>query len=260
MTTPSVPHRFEVEFTVPGTPERVWEAIATADGISGWMMPTELEERAGGALTFHMGPTESVGKVTAYEAPRRLEYEEDWASLVGQSGEGVTPLVTEFIVEAKSGGTCVVRVVTSAFGQGDDWESEFFDEMSIGWGPMLDNLRVYLTHFAGQRVTPLNATASAGDVSPVDTMTRVREALEVTSAGDAVTTLGIVGTVERTNDRTLAVRVEKPVTGLLSIATFDDGTGGVAQLMGYLFGDDAADYVTENEPAWQQWLEAAARR
>ncbi len=41
---------------MPGTPAQVWDAIATANGISSWMMPTELEEREGGAVAFHMVP------------------------------------------------------------------------------------------------------------------------------------------------------------------------------------------------------------
>jgi len=38
-------------------------------------------------------------------------------------------------------------VVTSAFGTGADWENEFWEEMANGWAPVLDNLRLYLTHF-----------------------------------------------------------------------------------------------------------------
>src|SRR5262245_46580024 len=121
MTTPDVPHHFEVELSVSGTPEQVWHAIASAEGLSAWLMPTDLEPRDGGAITFHMGPDPdavSRGHVTAFEPNRRITFEEDWAALVGQPGADVTPLVTEFLVEAASGGTCVVRVVTSAFGTG----------------------------------------------------------------------------------------------------------------------------------------------
>src|SRR5688500_17033631 len=161
MTEPHVHHRFEAEIEVPGTPEQVWQAIATAEGISSWMMPTELEERAGGALTFHMGPdADSYGRVTAFEPSRKFAFEEDWATLVGQEGAEVTPLLTEFVVEARSGGTCVVRVVTSAFGTGAEWEHEFWEEMDRGWAPMLDNLRLYMTHFPGQQATPLFAGAT----------------------------------------------------------------------------------------------------
>ena len=35
----------QVEVEVPGTPEEVWQAIATGPGISSWMVPTEFEEQ-----------------------------------------------------------------------------------------------------------------------------------------------------------------------------------------------------------------------
>ena len=40
----------QVEVEVPGTPEEVWQAIATGPGISSWFVPTRSEERgrAGG--------------------------------------------------------------------------------------------------------------------------------------------------------------------------------------------------------------------
>jgi uncharacterized protein YndB with AHSA1/START domain len=37
---------------VAGTPEEIWEAIATGRGISAWRHPTEAEGRAGGRFTF----------------------------------------------------------------------------------------------------------------------------------------------------------------------------------------------------------------
>ena len=49
-TTPNVPYRLEFEVEVPGTPEQVWQAIATAQGMSAWFLPTQIEEREGGAL------------------------------------------------------------------------------------------------------------------------------------------------------------------------------------------------------------------
>ena len=37
----------QVEVEVPGTPEEVWQAIATGPGVSSWFVPTEFEERDG---------------------------------------------------------------------------------------------------------------------------------------------------------------------------------------------------------------------
>ena len=71
MTTPDVPLRMELTFELPGTPEQVWDAIATANGISAWIMPTDLEEREGGAVAFHMGEATGLvpGTVTGWEPP-----------------------------------------------------------------------------------------------------------------------------------------------------------------------------------------------
>ena len=44
MTKPDQPnrveHRMERTYEVAATPEQVWDAIATADGTSAWMVPT----------------------------------------------------------------------------------------------------------------------------------------------------------------------------------------------------------------------------
>jgi uncharacterized protein YndB with AHSA1/START domain len=260
MNIPDVPHRFELDIAVPGTPEQVWAAIASADGITAWMMPTDLEPREGGAVTFHMGPAPdeaSHGRVTHFEPTRRIAYEEDWATLVGHAGADVTPLVTEFLVEAQSGGSCVVRVVTSAFGTGADWENEFFEEMATGWAPMLDNLRLYLTHFPGQRAASLWA-GSSFTTSPEAAIDAARDALGVATVGDSVTGRDIDGRVERVLERHFLVRVDRPVEGWLSFYAFGaDGASGI-HLVGYLFSDGAAAYVEREQPSWQRWLDGIA--
>ncbi len=258
MTTPDVPHRFELELVVPGSPEQVWHAIASGEGISAWMMPADVEPRPGGYVEFHMGPeASSRGRVTAFEPQRRIEYEEDWAALVGREGADVTPLVTEFLVEARSGGTCVVRVVTSAFGTGADWENEFWEEMNTGWAPILDNLRLYLTHFPGQRASTIWA-GTTFTASPEASIAAVRDALSVEAIGDAVATQGIRGHLERSIARHFLVRVDEPVPGYLSFYAFgaDDGSG--VHLQGFLFSDEAPAYVEREQPRWQTWIEGVA--
>ena len=46
----------QTELDVVGTPEQVWEAIATGPGISAWFVPTDIEERDGKpvAVTYHL--------------------------------------------------------------------------------------------------------------------------------------------------------------------------------------------------------------
>ena len=254
MTTPNIERRFEFSVEVPGTPEQVWDAIATARGISAWMMPTDLEEREGGAVAFHMGEVASEGHVTAWEPPRRLVYEEDWGTLAGKDPTTVTPLVSEFIVEAQAGGTCVVRVVSSAFGAGAAWEQEFFDDMERGWVPMFEHLRLYLTHFAGQQVTPMEVDATVAG-TPAQIADAMRRALGIQSEGDTVDALGAKAIVERITGEHTLLRATDPVPGLLALFAFrgEPGTAS-ARLGGYLFADDAPAWVEREQPRWKEWL------
>ena len=222
------------------------------------MMPTELDEREGGTVVFHMGPDSSKGIVTGWDPPRRLVYEEDWATLVGQDPTTVTPLVSEFLVEATSGGSCVVRVVTSAFGSGAEWEREFFDDLSVGWAPMFEHLRLYLTHFPGQQAALLEA---ATDVSgtPAAALSSLRRSIGVDHVGQTVEVRDTIGQVEKIGEQNLLVRVNEPVPGMLSLATFRSGENTTsARLAGYLFSHAARPYVARETSVWQAWLEDMA--
>ncbi len=158
-----VEHRMERTYEVSGTPEQVWDAIATAEGISSWMVPTRLDPQIGGEVSFDLGGFSSNGVVTDYAPNHRFAYEEPWPmadkvedlpaqmvewfdalgvplSQVYEDRSSITPLATEFLIESASGGSCVIRVVSSSYGRGSDWENEFFAEMVAGWGEMLDRL------------------------------------------------------------------------------------------------------------------------
>ncbi len=167
MTNPEEPdrveHRTERTYEVAATPEQVWDAIATADGISAWMVPTRLDPQVGGEVSFDLGGFVSTGVVTDYTPNHRFAYEEPWPipdqvdaipaamvewfdaigaplSEVYRDLSSVSPIATEFLIESASGGSCVIRVVTSAYGSGADWENEFFAEMVAGPIEFLDNL------------------------------------------------------------------------------------------------------------------------
>jgi uncharacterized protein YndB with AHSA1/START domain len=152
-TQPAQPDRVEYRmdrvYEVAASPEQVWDAIATADGIAAWMVPTRLEPRIGGEVSFDLGDFTSTGVVTDYTPNRRFAYEEPWPvadhmPTAHHDLSSITPIATEFLIESASGGSCVIRVVSSAYGSGADWEKEFFDEMVEGWILMLDNLAAHL--------------------------------------------------------------------------------------------------------------------
>lgn len=255
-TTTNVPYRLEFSVEVPGTPEQVWEAIATGRGMSAWFLPTRVEEREGGALHFSMGPEMgSDGRVTRWDPPHRLVYEEDWAALMGKDPDELSALTSEFLVEARSGGTCVVRVTSSGFGTGAAWESEFWDDMGANWMPFFDNLRLYLAHFAGQDATQLDvSTSRPGDPDAV--WARFRDAVGLGEAGTAVEVRDTSGTIERVGERQALVLLTAPLPGMLSLSAFGEEDGRVTLgVRAYLFSADAADYVRREEPAWREWLQ-----
>ncbi|UJP40279.1 SRPBCC family protein [Cellulomonas palmilytica] len=255
-TTPDVPYRLQFSVEVPGTPEQVWDAIATARGMSAWFLPTDLDEREGGSLHFAMGPEMgSDGRITGWDPPRRLEYEEDWAALMGKDPATLSPLTSEFVVEATSGGTCVVRVTSSGFGVGADWEQEWWDTLAPGWLPSFDTLRAYLRHFAGQKATRLDVSASfpGGEAELWSTL---RDELGLTTEGASIEVNGTTGTVELIAERHAVVRLTAPVPGLLSIGVWPDEDGSaLAILRASLFSADAPDYVRREETTWQTWLD-----
>src|SRR4029077_13039263 len=128
-------------------------------------------------------------------------------------------LTSEFLVEARSGGTCVVRVTSSGFGTGADWESEFWDDMGSSWMPAFDNLRLYLAHFPGQEATHLEATAShPGDADAL--WSTLRDALGLGDEGATVELLGATGTLERVGERQALVRLTAPVRGMLNVYVY----------------------------------------
>jgi uncharacterized protein YndB with AHSA1/START domain len=256
---PNVPLRVEMTFELPGTPEQLWHAIATAQGISAWFMPTDLDEREGGTVVFHMGEESSPGTVTGWDPPLRFAVEEPgWAALAGHEGEAVTPLATEFLIEARSGGTCVLRVVSSAFGTGADWEAEFFEEMEKGWRPFFDRLRLYLTHFPGQRATALDVSHTRkGRAGPV--FAAMRQSLGLTDVGQSVEARGLTGTVQRIGAEDALVRVTDPVPGFLAFAAWDSSEDEVSTVVqAQLFSEDAPALVERERPGWQEWLQDLA--
>ena len=144
MTTPGDPdddaRAFALEIEVAGTPEQVWAAIATGPGISAWLQPTEVEEREGGTFSYDMGSGPVTGTVTGWQPPRRFTQESSWEP----ARPGLSSvLATEWVVESRGDGTCVVRMVMSGFGDGAAGDNEI-DGMADGMRAGLASLRAYL--------------------------------------------------------------------------------------------------------------------
>ena len=90
----------EAEVEVPGTPDEVWQAIATGPGISSWFVPSEVEEREGGTAVSHFSPA------TAWTRSARSRPGTPPRRFVVETEEGPGGVATEWTVEARAGGTC----------------------------------------------------------------------------------------------------------------------------------------------------------
>lgn len=248
----------QVEFEVHGTPEEVWQAIATGPGMSAWFVPAEFEERDGKpvALKLKFGPSmEPAAVITAWDPPRMYAGE-------GEVYGGSPPIATEWTIEARAGGMCLIRMVHSLFASTDEWDNQL-EGAESGWSGFLAILRIYLKHFRGQRSALMQITApvAATDAESWEALT---SALGVNglSVGQrwtppaGVSPLG--GTLEylTENPYDALLRLDKPGPGIaaLGAVTYPGGQGMVAMNL-YLYGDRADASVAREKPLWEAWFQ-----
>ena len=241
--------RFEVE--VPGTPEEVWDAIATGPGISSWFVNTEID---GDTMSQHHGNGfDQTSRITTSDRPRAFAYEEEFQPALDAEPSLVA---TEFLVEARSGGTCVVRLVQSGFGEGDAWERAI-ESFKGGWPAALDDLRLYLTHFSGEPVAGFATGREIDADRPWDAL-RARLGLpETLKPGDRVETHGtppFAGTIARAGDSQISLLLEKPARGLGYLGAGGPGDQVFFFVRARLFGDGARELAAREEAAWERWL------
>jgi uncharacterized protein YndB with AHSA1/START domain len=247
-----------VEFEVAGTPEEVWQAIATGPGISAWFVPAEFEEVDGKPVTMKLkfGPDmEPSATITLWDPPHRYAGQnEGWG--------GSPPIATEWQVEARAGGVCLIRIVHSLFASTDEWDNQLEGAKS-GWSGFLAILRVYLKHFAGMRCAIMQVTApvATSDAESWNTLTKAM-GLKGLSVGQRWTTPAGVpamgGVVEYlTEDPYDALlRLDTPGPGIVALGavTYPGGQGMVAMNL-YAYGDDARNTVDRATPVWQAWFQ-----
>jgi uncharacterized protein YndB with AHSA1/START domain len=242
----------QLEVEVPGTPEEVWQAIATGNGFTAWFTRTEIEEREGGAVVHYMGGGESTGVVTAWQPPDRVAYE------APNYVPGAPALATEIFVEARSGGTCVVRLVNSLFTDAADWDGQL-DGLESGWPAFLQLLRIYLAGFAGQRAAM--AELAGMTEGPKDrAFAELKEALGLSgaAAGSRVEASAgsppFTGVVERSDSHAVVVRMESPIAGAAVLGAHDCGGPVMAWLNLHAYGSDAERDVESAAAPLRAWM------
>jgi len=254
---PSGRRSMTMEFEVAGTPEEVWQAIATGPGISSWFVPTEIEERNGKpvAVKVTFGGMEMRSEVTAWDPPRTFSRTAaGWLP-------GSPPIADEWTVEARGGGICVVRIVQSLFASTDDWDNQL-ESANQGFASFLKLLQLYLAHFRGQSsaMKEFRAPAPGTDEASWEALTSafglkgLRVGQRFAAPAGVPPLSGVVEYVTQDPFDAL-LRIDKPAPGVaaLGIAGFPGGPSMVAMNL-YLYGDREAESLARETPRWAAWF------
>lgn len=229
-------HEFELqhELSLEATPEQVWDAIATGPGIDSWFMGRNQVED--GVIRTAFGDYNPANAITVWEPGKHLAAK----APVADDGRFIA---YEFLIEGRSEASTVVRVVTSGFLPGDDWENEF-EAMTTGLALFYATLAEYLTHFIGRTAVPVTAfgpgdynslVAGLGNPAAGDPIT-------ITPPGRQPTS----GVVYYTNAQTLGIRTDD------AMYRFVNGFGGGTVAQHHLFSPGAD--ADEADRAWTAWL------
>jgi len=247
----------QAEVEVPGSPEEVWNAIASGPGITSWFVPATVEERAGGKIAMSFGPgMDSQATIDEWQPPHRLV-----ADNRDEAGPNNPAVATEWTVEARSGGTCVVRVVHSWFASTDDWDDQF-EGHSHGWVAFFRSLRLYLTHFSGQHAQCLQLMASSKKPS-AEAFANLTAALGFgdPALNERVSTRNapaLSGTVEHVGPREhpeLSLRLDQPAPGIGHFFAMPMGGQTFLIVRFYLFGNQSDEQLAQQQRAWQEFLQ-----
>ena len=251
----------ELEFLVPGTPEQVWQAMATGPGNTAWFTRAEIEERIGGQLTFHFMPgITSGGTVTQWEPPHRFGYVEvGWA-------DNAPPIATEISITARSGDECLVRMVHSLFSATTDWDDQM-EGFESGWPGFIEVLRLYLAHHAGQPAASFQLSAEAAGDGLV-TWRKLLDGLghETADVGENWTVEAgemffgeVVGVRQDDRQRYVLVRIDGEMPGVGLFGLYRTGEAIRLSVCRFFYGEKAAQVAMASEREWQAWLDGVAR-
>lgn len=135
---PKKERRVEREIEVDASVEEVWKALTDGNELTRWFpLEARVTPGVGGKLFVSWGPSfESEAEILAWEPGQKFA----WKDPMG---------LVEWTLESR-GRKTVVRLLQSGFLGNSDWENEWFDSTSYGWGFMLLSLKVALECHRGK--------------------------------------------------------------------------------------------------------------
>ncbi len=159
--------------------------------------------------------------VTIWDAPRMFAAQ-------GEGWGDMPPIATEWSVEARAGGVCLVRVVHSLFASTDDWDNQL-ESAGLGWPGFFRTLRIYLTHLRGQRseIMQFVAPVAGSEAEGWETLTAglglsvVRDGQHWTAPAEIPAASGAAGYVSQ-SPYDILLRLDRPVRASPSSAPCRD--------------------------------------
>jgi len=252
----------KTEVEIQATPEAVWKAIASGPGTKSWFMgmASEFDERVGGEVRMKVGDeTVETAKLTAWDPPRCFATEADHPF-----GPKSPKIAYEWTVEAKGGGTCVLRMVQTLFAKDDSWDTQVGDT-EAGWPAFFHVLRNYVERHADE---PSGVVQAMGPVpgSKDEAFERLTSALGISEIAkgaavdcdaDGVPAFsGVIEDVVRGRSHRIMIRLERPFpgTGWIGVGPIGGNMTAIATL--YYYGEGAADASARDGAQLTRWLQA----
>jgi uncharacterized protein YndB with AHSA1/START domain len=129
--------RLEREVEIDAPIEDVWKALTDAKELARWFpLEARVTPGRGGKIFVSWGPDfEGEAEILAWEPTRKFA----WKDPMG---------LVEWTLESR-GGKTIVHLLQSGFLGNTDWENEWFDSTTYGWGFMLLSLQVALERHRG---------------------------------------------------------------------------------------------------------------
>jgi hypothetical protein len=227
-------NEFEIvrEVELPGTPDAVYRAVSTDEGVASWLFPNE-----GGEPIVSSDPPDHL--VVREEGP------DGWFNQV------------EFRIEARGGGAWLRYVHSGVFDE-DNWDAQY-DAVNAHTDFYLHTLGQYLAHFSPRTATyvgggPGGLMGPEASMAP-DGFDRLQAALGVpngASEGDTVRLAhdDVDGVIDYRTDKFLGIRTDEALYRFFGRNAF----GGPVGMSIHHFGDVDAEQAGAG---WTRWMESA---
>ena len=232
----SHPFQLNREVVLPAGPEQVFAAITS--GTAGWMFPVDVDP---GASAPGVGKPDITWDPPNHFAVR-VEGDDGWFNAL------------DYIIEARDGGTAVLRYVHSGIFVGD-WDDQY-DGVGKHTDFYLHSLGQYLRYFPGRSAAyiALSGPVNSAGARSFETLKGAIGVSDASGAGDSVR-IEVPGldpidaVVDYINPYFLGLRTDEALYRFYGRNAF----GGTVDAAHHLFADGVDKAKTEQ--AWRTWLD-----